>query len=174
MSCRIKLYETTRTAPHSYVSLRATSVQLVAVEQANLTNCSTVQPNKRLIGGGYGVDLPFIPGSFAYQVAIVDIAQVYAGATVSNLNGAMPGDVEVVVFKMPMSAIGNLAGGASAAQVRTATLTYSSWSPEEKQAILSVMNALGSLRGSTASTVVDFLGQYERALVDRGIDPGLF
>jgi hypothetical protein len=149
-------------------------VQLVAVEQASLTNCCPVQANKRLIGGGYGVDLPFIPGSFVYQVAIIDVAQVYAGATVPNLNGAMPGDLEVVVFKLPMSGIGALPAGTTAAQLRGAILTYSFWGPEERQAVLSVMNALGSLRGTTASAVMDFLNQYERTLRDRGIDPELF
>lgn len=174
MSCRIKLYETSRTPPRSHVSLRSPTVQLVAVEQASLTNCCPVRENKRLIGGGYGVDLPFIPGTFVYQVAIIDVAQSYAGATVPNLNGATPGDLDVVVFKLPMSGVGAVPTGSTAAQVRGALLTYPSWSPEERQAVLSVMNALGSLRGSAASPVLGFISQYERSLMDRGIDPGLF
>ena len=85
MSCRIKLYETTGIPPLSHVSQRSATVQLVAVEQARLTNCCQVQVNKRLIGGGYGADLPFIPAAFVYQVAIVDTSHTYAGATISNL-----------------------------------------------------------------------------------------
>src|SRR5215831_13395744 len=106
MSCRIKLYETSQTAPRSHVSLRSATVQLVAVEQANLTNCCPVQVNKRLIGGGYGVNLPFIPGPFVYQVAIIDVAKIYAGAIVSNLNGAAPADLDVVLFKLPTRGVG--------------------------------------------------------------------
>jgi hypothetical protein len=53
-------------------------------------------------------------------------------------------------------------------------LTNPSWSPDEKQALLSVMNALGSLRGTAASPVLGFLTRYEQALMDRGIDPGLY
>src|SRR5260370_41541929 len=80
MSCRIKLYEASRTLPRSHVSLRSPTVQLVAVEQASLANCCHVQANRRLLGGGYGADLPFIPTPFVYQVAIGDPAQIYAGA----------------------------------------------------------------------------------------------
>lgn len=40
--------------------------------------------------------------------------------------------------------------------------------------MLSVMNALGSLRGTTVSAVMGFINHYERVLMDRGIDPGLF
>jgi hypothetical protein len=36
------------------------------------------------------------------------------------------------------------------------------------------MNALGSLRGTAAPLVMDFIIQYERVLADRGIDAGLF
>src|SRR5215470_4521410 len=109
MSCRIKLYETSESPPLSHLSVRSATVQLIAVEQASLTNCCQIQMNKRLIGGGYGADLPFIPGSFVYQVAIVDTSDTYAGATVSNLNGAAPGDLEVVLFRLPASGVGAIA-----------------------------------------------------------------
>jgi len=148
-------------------------VQLVAVEQANLTNCCLVQVNKRLIGGGYGVDLPFIPDSFVYQVAIIDVAKMYAGATVPNLNGATPADLDVVLFKLPMRKVGVAIGGI-AVQVRTAIATNPYWSSEERQAVLSVMNALGSLRGTAAPLVLDFIAHYEQILAERGIDPGFF
>jgi hypothetical protein len=67
-----------------------------------------------------------------------------------------------------------VAAGGTVAQVRVAVLTNPSWSPDEKQALLSVMNALGSLRGTAASPVLGFLTRYEQALMDRGIDPGLY
>jgi hypothetical protein len=173
MSCRIKLYETNRTTSRSHVSLRAATLQLVAVEQANLTNCCPVQVNKRLIGGGYGVDLPFIPGSFVYQVAILDIAKIYAGATVPNLNGAMPADLDVVLFKLPTRKVGVATGG-NTVQVRTAIATNPYWNSEERQAVLSVMNALGSLRGTATPLVLNFIAHYEQILADRGIDPEFF
>ena len=79
---------------------------LVATNQASLTNCSPVQPNRRLIGGGYGADLQFTPASFVYQITIADTAHVYAGATVPNLNGSKSGDLDIVLFHLPTSGIG--------------------------------------------------------------------
>jgi hypothetical protein len=174
MSCRIKLYETGGTSPPSHVSLRSATVHLVAVEQASLTNCCQVQVNKRLIGGGYGADLPFIPASFVYQVAIVDTAQTYAGATVTNLNGATPGDLEVVLFCLPTSRVEVIASSGTAAHMRDAVIRHPSWSADEKQAILSVMNALGSLRGTTTPLVLEFIARYERIMADVGINPAFF
>jgi len=174
MSCRIKLYEVSPISPASHRSLRSSTVLLVAVDQASLTNCSPVQTNRRFIGGGYGADLQFPPASFVYQVAIVDTAHIYAGATVPNLNGATPGYLDVVLFHLPSSGVGSVATGATAVQVRGAVLRHPSWSSDEKQAVLSIMNALGSLRGTAASLVMDFIIHYERVLAGRGIDAGLF
>jgi len=176
MSCRIKLYETSQISPspRSHVSLRSSTVQLIAVEQASLTNCCQVQMNKRFIGGGYGADLSFIPASFVYQVAIVDTAHTYAGATISNLNGATSCELEVVLFDLPTSAVGAIASSGAAAYVREAVVRHPSWSVVEKQAILSVMNALGSLRGTATPIVLDFIAHYERTLADAGINPELF
>lgn len=137
-------------------------------------NCCQVQVNKRLIGGGYGADLPFVPAAFVYQVAIVDTAHIYAGAITSNLNGASPGDLELVLFHLPTSRFEATASSAAAAYVRQATITYSSWSAVEKQAILSVMNALGSLRGTATPIVLDFIAHYERTLADAGVNPASF
>jgi hypothetical protein len=61
--------------------------------------------------GGYGADLPFIPAPFVYHVAIVDTAKIYAGATVPNLNGAMPLDLDVVLFHLPMGGVAAVAAG---------------------------------------------------------------
>jgi hypothetical protein len=174
MSCRIKLYEIGPTSPPSHGSVRSSTVLLVAVDQESLTNCCPVQTNRRFIGGGYGADLQFTPASFVYQVAIADTALIYAGATVSNLNGATPGDLDVVLFHVPSSGVGTVATGGTAGQMRGAVSRHPSWSPDEKQAVLSIMNALGSLRGTVAPPVMDFIIHYERVLSDRGIDPGLF
>lgn len=173
MSCRVKLHETTPTTPRSHSSLRSPTVQLVAVEQGTLKDCCPVQTNKRLIGGGYGVDLPFIPGPFVYLVAIIDLGDVYAGGTVTNLNGAIPGDIDVVLSGLPTNGPPPAAAG-SAAEAREAALKHPSWNIEEKQAVLSVMNALGSLRGSTANPVLGFIAHYERTLAGLGINPGFF
>jgi hypothetical protein len=64
--------------------------------------------------------------------------------------------------------------GGNAVQVRTAILTNPYWSSEERQAVLSVMNALGSLRGTATPVVLDFIAHYEQTLADRGIDPEFF
>jgi hypothetical protein len=53
-------------------------------------------------------------------------------------------------------------------------LTHPSWNFEERQAVLSVMNALGSLRGSTADPVLAFIAHYERALEGLGISAAFF
>ena len=147
----------------------------MAVDQESPTETGCpVQTNRRFIGGGYAADLQFTPASFVYQVAIADTALIYAGATVSNLNGATPGDLDVVLFHVPSSGVGAVATGGTAGQMRGAVSRHPSWSPDEKQAVLSIMNALGSLRGTVAPPVMDFIIHYERVLADRGIDPGLF
>ena len=172
MSCRVKLHEINRATPQSHVVLRSARLQLLAVEQASLTECCMVQTNRRLIGGGYGCDLPFIPAPFVYQVAIVDEADVFAGATISNLNGAVPADLEIVLFRLPTA--GGVPAVATAADLRKTVLKHSSWNIEERQAVLSVMNALGSLRGAAAAAVVAFIAHYERTLLSIGINPGFF
>jgi hypothetical protein len=117
--------------------------------------------------------LPFIPGSFVYQAAIIDVANIYAGATVPNLNGATPADLDVVLFKLPTRGV-RVASGGNAVQVRTAIATNPYGSSEERQALLSVMNALGSLRGTATPPVLDFIAHYEQILAERVIDPECF
>ena len=131
-----------------------------------------MQANRRLLGGGYGADLPFIPASFVYQVVIVDAGGVYGGATIGNLNGAVPGDIEVVLFRLPAS--GTVPAAATAAQLRETVLIHQFWNNEKIQAVLSVMNALSSLRGTTADPVLWFIAHYERTLVGLGINPAFF
>lgn len=87
-----------------------------------------MQVNRRLIGGGYGADLQFTPAKFVYQVAIDDTSHIHAGGTVPNLNGALPGNLDVVLFKLPTSGVRAAMGG-NAAQVRRAILTDSSGAP---------------------------------------------
>ncbi len=90
-----------------------------------------------------------------------------------NLNGATPADLDVVLFKLPTREVGVATGG-NAVQVRSAIATNPYWNPEERQAVLSVMNALGSLRGTATSLVLDFIAHYEQILANRGIDPEFF
>ena len=92
----------------------------------------------------------------------------------ANLNGATPGDLDVVLFHLPASGVGAVAAGGTAVQMRDAVLNHPSWNLDEKQAVLSVMNAVGSLRGTTAALIMNFITHYERILEDRGIDPGFF
>ena len=174
MSCRIKLYETNYTRQRAHISLRSPTIQMIAVEQSSLENCCPVQANRRLIGGGYGADLPFIPGPFVYHIAIADTAQVYAGATVTNLNGATPGDFDVVLFTLPKTGLQAMSAGTLVAGVRSAVLKHPSWTADEKQGVLSVMNALGSLRGTSAAPVLAFVAHYERILQSCGVDPSFF
>ena len=108
------------------------------------------------------------------KVAIVDTAHTYAGATISNLNGAAPGDLEVVLCRLPTSGLEAIASNGDAAYVREAVVNYPSWSAAEKQAILSVMNALGSLRGTVTPLVFDFIAHYERTLAHARINPAFF
>jgi hypothetical protein len=58
--------------------------------------------------------------------------------------------------------------------VREAVVKYPSWSAAEKQAILSVMNALGSLHGTVTPLVFDFIAHYERTLAHARINPAFF
>ena len=69
---------------------------------------------------------------------------------------------------------GAVPAGGNAAQMRDAVLKHPSWNLDQKQAVLSVMNAVSSLRGTTAALIMNFTNHYERILADRGIDPGLF
>jgi hypothetical protein len=80
----------------------------------------------------------------------------------------------VVLFDLPTSAVGAIASSGAATYVREAVIRHPSWSVVEKQAILSVMNALGSLRGTATPIVLDFIAHYERTLADAGINPELF
>jgi hypothetical protein len=132
-----------------------------------------VQLNRRLIGGGYEIDLPLIPGAFVEQVAIIDVAKIYAGATAPNLNGATPADLDVVLFKLPTREVGVATGG-DAVQVRTAVVTNPYRSAEERQAMLSVMNTLGPVRETAALLLLDFIAHYEQIFADRSIDPEFF
>jgi hypothetical protein len=86
----------------------------------------------------------------------------------------MPSDLNAVVLKLPMSGVAAVSAGSTVAKLRAAVLAYNFWSPKERQAVLSVMNALGSLCGTTARAVIGFINEYERALLERGIDPGFF
>jgi hypothetical protein len=174
MACRLKLHELKLTPQRSIATLRSPTIQAVAVEQSSLTDCCPVQANRVLLGGGFGVDLHFIPGPFVYQIAIVDTAHLYGGATIANLNGALSADLDVVLFRLPTSRVDAVPLAATVAQVRQAVLTQPSWNPDEKQAVLSVMNALGSLRGSAANPVLGFIVHYERSLTSFGLDPGFF
>jgi hypothetical protein len=169
MSCLVKLYESVTGHP----TLTAASVELLAVDQASRANCCAVQTNSHLASGGYGANLPFAVASIVYEIAIVDTAQVYAGATVQNLNGSINGDIDVVLFKLPPGGAGPVAA-TTGVQMRTNILTYGMWSSEERQGVLSVINALASLRGTTVGPVLGFIDSYERVLRARAIDPRLF
>jgi hypothetical protein len=67
-----------------------------------------------------------------------------------------------------------VAAGGNAIQVCTAIVTIPYWSSDERQAVLSVMNALGSLRGTATPLVLDFIAHYEQILAERVIDPECF
>jgi hypothetical protein len=132
-----------------------------------------LQVNRQLIDGGYWVDLPFIPSSCVYQVAIIDVAKIYAGAMVPNLNGATPAALDVVLFKLPTGKNESSDRGQCHSSA-TAVVTNPYGSPDERQAVLSVMNALGSLRRTGTLLVLDFMAHYEQIWAARSIDPEFF
>ena len=174
MPCRTRLFEVRTGAPPSHIALASTSVELVAVDQTTFANCCSVQTNGSLGGGIYGADLPFTAASIVYEVAIVDTATTYAGATIKNLNGDVTGDIDVVLFKLPPPVGASSGpGGGSAAQVRSNVGAYGAWATEQKLAVLSVIDAYASLRSSVAPDVRRFLGIYSRTLAERGIDPAV-
>ena len=177
MPCLTKLYEPVGTSPPAHIDLNSTTVDLVAVDQATRANCCPVQPNRQFNPGGpYGANLVFTAAAIVYQVTIVDTLGVYAGATVPNLNGDTPGDIDVVLLKMPPTSPGTSVApaGATAAQVRAAILVFPPWTRQHRLAMLCVIDALGSLRGTPSAAMRDFIAVYERHLNDRGINPALF
>ncbi len=171
MPCRTKLFKISTGSPPSNVALASASVELLAVDQMTLANCCAVQTNTSLGGGTYGADLPFTASAIVYEVAIVDTATTYAGATVKNLNGDVAGDIDVVLFKLPPPGSGP--GGRSAAQVRSNVGAYGAWTTEQKVAVLSVIDAYASLRSAAALDVQRFVGICARTLEERGIDPAV-
>ncbi|HUB14001.1 MAG TPA: hypothetical protein VMB34_18775 [Acetobacteraceae bacterium] len=173
MSCLIKLYEINTSSPPAQLDLTAGTVELVAVDEATHTNCCGVQTNGLLTARGYGADLPFGAASFVYQVAIVDTALVYGGVTIPSLSGNTAGDLDVVLYKLPPPGTGGTPA-TTAAQARNRVLTNALWSVEQRLAVLSVMNALGALRGVTTGPLLNFIDRHGLALSARGINPALF
>ena len=125
MSCLVKLFEPNSARPPVHVTLPASNIDFVAVDQTTLVNCSNVEPNKPLNNSAtsHGANLQFTQASIVYQVAIVDNQQVYGGTTILSLTGTTLGDLDVVLDKLPPTQInggGGLPAGANATQVRTA------------------------------------------------------
>jgi hypothetical protein len=176
MSCVVKLFEPDSSLPPVHVTLTAAAIELVAVNETTKANMTNVETNKALSGGtGSGADLQFSQDSIIYQVAISDPQGIYGGATMSSLTGTTDGDLDVVLDKLPQATSATGAAGATtAAQARQAVLSEFSWTPGNKQAVLSTMNALGSLRGATSPPLLAFMHNYETILRDRGIDADLF
>jgi hypothetical protein len=172
MPCLVQLYEVTATSPAVHLALTATTIDLVAVDEATRANCCKVVSNGALGGGGFGGNLVFATASIVYQVAIVDSAMIYAGVTLPHLSGTVNGSLDVVLHKLPAAAKGSAGStGTSAAQIRADVLAFPLWNDEEKQAVLSTMSALIAVRGSNAPALRQFIQTYEITLSARGIDP---
>lgn len=170
MSCRVKIYDT------AHKPLASSRIDLVAVDQGTRRNCCAPISNGSLGVAHYGANLAFSTGTFVYQVAVVDLARVYAGLTVPGLNGNVAGDLDVVLYPLPTSSGGGT-GGASGATTAAQVFTYidqSSWTAYEKQGLRSVIFALMQLRGSTDQVVLGFIAQYEESLSRYGINASLF
>lgn len=146
------------------------------MDETTKVNISNLETNKGLSGGtGSGAHLQFNRNSIVYQVAISDPGGVYGGATISRLTGTTNGDLDVVLDKLPQGTNATGAAGATtAAQARQAVQSDLFWTAGEKRAVLSVMNALGSLRGTTSFPLIAFIRNFEVILRDRGIDANLF
>lgn len=179
MSCVVKLFEPNSATPPVHVDLTAGVIELVAVDETSKMNLSSVETNKGFAAGtghtGFGADLQFNQDSIVYQVAISDPTGVYGGGTISSLTGTTDGDLDVVLEKLPPATSPSAAAGATTAmQARQAVLGDLGWTAGQRRAILSVMDALGSLRGATSPPLLAFIRNYEVILRDRGIDAGLF
>jgi len=174
MPCLTKLLETSG-SPAAHVSLTAATIELVAADQASLTHLSNVETNKPLTAGGFGALLQFNTASITYQVAIVDTAKIYGGVTIANLSGTTSGDLDVVLEKLPTTpGPGGAATGATASQVRQLIRAHVMWTPTERQAVLRVIDALTSLRGTTSVPLLVFVSIYEMILRDCNVDPTVF
>ena len=174
MSCLVKLFEPNTASPPVHVDLTAGTIELVAVNEGTRANCSSVETNKALAGSaGYGADLQFRKDSIVYQVAISDTAGIYGGTTVSSLTGTIDGDLDVVLEKLPVTRISS-GRATSAAQARQDVLVEPNWTAGEKQAVIGVIVAIVTLRGTGASQLISFVQRYEVALENLGIDYSLF
>lgn len=169
MACRVKIYDT------AHKPLASSRIDLVAVDQGTRRNCCAPVSNGSLGVAHYGANLAFSAGTFVYQVAVVDLARVYAGLTVPGLNGNVAGDLDVVLYPLPTTSGGGTGGSraTTAAQVFI-DIDQSSWTPYEKQGMRSVIFALMQLRGSTDPVVLGFIAQYEESLSRYGINASLF
>jgi hypothetical protein len=178
MSCIVKLFEPNSASPPVHIDLKASRIELVAVDETTKVNCCNVETNKALSGRyktRHGADLQFNKDSFIYQVAISDSLGVYGGTTISSLTGTTDGDLDVVLEKLPQGTHARGAAGATnAAQARQAVLSDPVWTVGEKRAVFSVMNALVSLRGTSAPALLSFIRNYTEILRNRGIDANLF
>jgi hypothetical protein len=176
MSCSVKLFEPNSASPPVHVTLTAPAIELVAVNEATKANLCQVETNKALntSATSHGADLQFNQASIVYQIAISDPIGVYGGTTITSLTGSTNGDLDVVLEKAPRTRSANAGGAGTAAQARQAVLSDPFWTPGEKQAVLSLMNALGSLRGASTSAVMRFVHRYEVALENLGINYTLF
>jgi hypothetical protein len=175
MSCLVKLFEPNSASPPVHVDLKAANIEIVAVNQTTLANCCNMETNKSLKGSShYGADLQFNKDSIVYQVAISDPRGTYGGTTILSLTGTTDGDLDVVLEKLPQTGVSGATGASNAAQVRHAVLSDPNWTAGEKQAVLGLMIALASLRGTNEPTLLRFIQDYSFILRDRGIDPNLF
>jgi hypothetical protein len=176
MSCNVKLFEPNSASPPVHETLKAAVIELLAVNEATKANLSSLETNKALNASAtsHGADLQFNKDSIVYQVAISDPTGVYGGTTITSLTGTTDGDLDVVLEKVPQTRSTSAGGAGSAAQARQAVLNDLSWTAGEKQAVLSLMNAVGSLRGASTPLVVQFLRRFEVALENLGIDYTLF
>jgi hypothetical protein len=175
MGCKVRMYEDSGNQSSAHSNLVSSTVQLIAIDESTRKNCCAAVQNGSLAGTGkYGADLTFSLSAIVYEVAIADLALIYAGTRVSNLNGNMQGDIDVVLFKIPPASIGIGATATNAAQMRQLVLAHRTWSPNEKLAILNLMDALSSLRGTSAPALMSFIDNYSTALARQGIGPNLF
>jgi hypothetical protein len=168
MACDVRLYDS------SYSSLTSGSIQLVPVDTSSglPTTIIAAVPNGHLGGGVYGARLSFTPYHCIYQVAITDSARVYGSVTIPNLYGNIAGQLEIVLRRVPPATGGSLVVRAMG-QLRGYLATQLSWSNENRDAVIDVVNSLSSLRGSTDPTLRDFIGNSEYILGLLGIDPAI-
>jgi hypothetical protein len=171
MSCDVRVYDI-NASPLPWATLEFTAIE---TDPAHLANLSQPVSNTAISNTKFGASLNFHAKKCIYLVAIMDLANTYGPLTISSLNGNEPGQLDVIVKKVPPQRRGGIAVSSSSQLV--SFMNGQGWSREQQGAILDVITALTSMRGGRTSpspNVHVFIARCEELLLTRSIDPRAF